>query len=97
MLNANLENLRQIHGDKALDAMKEIADLGGFGTVGDGMGQIPSDHRGGLDVAGVLSDGNTAVSNKSKDRIAELCGEKRQEQFATTSSAHKMPKKAEDK
>ena len=96
MLNANLNDLQKMHGkDEGLRAMREIADLGGFGSIGDGEGQISSAYAGGLDVAGVLSDSNTAVSEKAKERIAELCGEKRREQFATTSSAHKMQK--EDK
>lgn len=91
MLNPNLESLTKLHGDpeKALNAMKEIADLGGFGTVGDGQGQISPHFQGGLDVAGVLSDANTAVSDAAKDRIAKLCGEKRKEEFETTSSASK--------
>lgn len=91
MLNPNLKSLTELHGDpeKALNAMKEIADLGGFGTVGDGQGQISPHFEGGLDVAGVLSDANTAVSDAAKDRIAKLCGEKRKEEFETTSSASK--------
>lgn len=96
MLNPNLESLTKLHGDgvKALNAMREIADLGGFGTIGDGPGQINPQFQGGLDVAGVLSDANTAVSEKAKSRIAELCGEKRKEEFETTSSAgKKQPEK----
>lgn len=91
MLNPTLENLTELHGDrtKALNAMREIADLGGFGTVGDGPGQIHPLYGGGLDVAGVLRDDNTAVSGAAKDRIAKLCGEKRKEEFVTTSSAEK--------
>lgn len=92
MLNANIKDLTKMHGDKALDVMREIADLGGHGSVGSGPGQIDPNYSGGLDVAGVLSDANTAVSEKAKDRIAELCGEKRKEEFATTSSADKLPK-----
>lgn len=94
MLNPNLENLTELHGDsqKALSAFREIADLGGFGTVGDGQGQINPNYRGGLDVAGVLSDANTAVSEAAKNRIAKLCGEKRKEEFETTSSSDKQPK-----
>lgn len=91
MLNPNLENLTELHGDreKALNAFREIADLGGFGTVGDGQGQIDPHYRGGLDVAGVLSDSNTAVSEPAKNRIAELCGEKRIEEYKTSSSVNK--------
>jgi len=94
MLNPNLKNLTELHGstEKALNAMKEIADLGGFGTVGDGQGQIDPHYGGGLDVAGVLSDANTAVSEAAKSRIAKLCGEKRKEEFETTSSSDKQPK-----
>ena len=91
MLNPNLKSLTELHGDadKALNAMREIADLGGFGTIGDGPGQIHPHFQGGLDVAGVLSDANTAVSESAKSRIAKLCGEKRKEEFATTSSSDK--------
>jgi len=91
MLNANLKDLTEMYGDatKALNALREIGDLGGFGTIGDGPGQIHPLFQGGLDVAGVLSDGNTAVSESAKNRIAKLCGEKRKEEFATTSSADK--------
>ncbi len=93
--NVNFENLQQMHGEKAMDAFKEIADLGGFGTVGHGQGQISPDYRGGLDVAGVLSDANAAVSEKAKDRIAELAGVKRESEFKTTSSSGKMQKPKE--
>ena len=96
MLNPNLKNLTELHGDpeKGLNALREIADLGGFGTVGDGPGQIDPYYSGGLDVAGVLRDDNTAVSEVAKNRIAKLCGEKRKEEFATTSSSSKeQPKK----
>jgi hypothetical protein len=73
-LNVNLENLRAIHGDKAESAFREIADLGGFGAVGGGEGQIPPSYAGGLDVYGVLNPENTATSDKAKARIAELAG-----------------------
>lgn len=91
MLNANLKDLTALHGDaaKGLNALREIADLGGFGTIGEGPGQIHPLSVGGLDVAGVLSDDNTAVSEAAKNRIAKLCGEKRKEEFETTSSADK--------
>lgn len=92
MLNANIENLTKMHGEKAMDAFREIADLGGFGTVGEAQGQIHPGYGGGLDIAGVLSDANTAVSEKAKERIAELCGEKRKEDFPTKSSADKKQK-----
>lgn len=86
MLNPNLENLRAMHGEKAMDRFREIADLGGFGTVGNNPGDIDPNYRGGLDVAGVLSDKNTAVSERAKERIAEICGEQRKEEFASKSS-----------
>lgn len=73
-LNVNLENLTTLHGDKAAEVFREIADLGGFGTVGNGEGQIPASYAGGLDVYGVLNPENTAVSDKAKARIAELSG-----------------------
>lgn len=100
MLNPNIESLTKLHGsrDKAMAAYREIADLGGFGTIGDGPGQIHPENRGGLDVAGVLREDNTAISAAAKDRIAKLCGEKRIEEYNTSSSAAKMrqPKKDEE-
>lgn len=74
-MNANIKHLEKIHGKhKAESAFREIADLGGYGSVGGGEGSIPVNHAGGLDVAGVLAESNTAVSSKSKERIAELMG-----------------------
>jgi hypothetical protein len=84
-MNANLESLIQKHGgtlEKATPEQlraaerdfREIADLGGFGSVGTGEGHIHPAYAGGLDVAGVLTDSNTAVSEKAKARIAELTG-----------------------
>lgn len=91
--NPNLENMTAKHGDRATEVLREIADLGGFGTVGNGPGQINPNYRGGLDVAGVLNDSNTAVSSRAKDRIAELCGVVRDSEFKTTSSAEKQTNK----
>lgn len=97
-MNANIEDLKKIHGDKAEKVFEEIADLGGFGSVGVGEGKISSAYAGGLDVRGVLSPENTAVSEKAKDRIAELTGVDRKsvdtlvESGGGKSSAHKMQK-----
>lgn len=91
-LNVNLENLTTLHGDKALDAMKEIADLGGFGSVGNGQGQIDPAYRGGLDVAGVLSEQNSALSEKSKDRIAVLAGVTRHNSADVATVSSSAPK-----
>jgi len=85
-MNANLESLIIKHGGTLEKAspeqvraaerdFREIADLGGFGAVGtSGEGQIHPAYAGGLDLAGVLTDSNTAVSDKAKNRIAELTG-----------------------
>lgn len=100
-MNATLESLKKIHGDKAEAVFREIAETGGFGSVGSGQGQIDVNNPGGLDLAGVLADGNTAISNKDKDRIAELAGVDRGKATAlvdggeTTSSAGKMKGKGE--
>ena len=90
-LNVNRENLTTLHGDKADAAFREIADLGGYGEVGGGQGQISIDYPGGLDVQGVLDPANTAISSKAKDRIAELAGvnRKNSDDYKTTSSAFK--------
>jgi hypothetical protein len=89
--NVNLENLTTIHGDKATEVFREIADLGGYGAVGNGEGQISASYQGGLDIQGALDPGNTAVTSAAKDRIAELAGVKRgdSDNYKTTSSAHK--------
>ena len=73
-LNVNMENLTALHGDKAGEVFREIADLGGFGKVGEGQGEISPSYAGGLDVYGVLAESNTAHSSKDKERIAELSG-----------------------
>lgn len=89
-LNVNLENLTTMHGDKAEHVFREIADLGGYGNIGSGTGEISAAYAGGLDVAGVLNPANTAVSETAKDRIAQLAGVKRPDApIETTSSANK--------
>ncbi len=97
-MNANLEHLEKVHGSaaKAEAAFREIADKGGFGVVGKEPGQIHPAYAGGLDVAGVLADGNKDVSSAAKDRIAELMGVSRGkateivDKGGTKSSAEKM-------
>lgn len=71
-MNANLEDLKKIHGDKAEDVYREIADLGGFGNV-------PSRYSGGLDVFSVLDPSNTTITENDKDKIAKLAGVKRKD------------------
>jgi hypothetical protein len=89
--NVNLENLTTIHGDKAAEVFKEIADRGGYGSVGNTEGQISASYPGGLDIQGALDPNNTAITSADKDRIATLAGVKRgdSDSFKTTSSAHK--------
>ena len=97
-MNVTLDSLKKIHGDKAESVFREIADKGGFGAVGSGQGEIDPNYSGGLDVAGVLADGNKAIPSATKDRIAELAGVEREkataivDQGQTTSSADKMKK-----
>ena len=86
-MNVNLENLTTRHGEKAAEVFREIADLGGFGAVGNGEGQISAAYAGGLDIAGVLNPANTALSSKAKDRIAELAGVKRPDAPVPTESS----------
>lgn len=95
-MNVTIESLKKQHGDNAENVFREIADKGGFGSVGTGEGSIDPSYVGGLDVAGVLADSNKAVSKGDKDRIAELAGVDRDKATAivdggqTTSSADKM-------
>lgn len=94
-MNANLETLTKIHGkDKAEAAFREIADLGGYGSVGTGEGSIHPGYAGGLDLVGVLDPSNTAISSKDKDRIAELAGVNRKDadNHVGASSADKLKK-----
>jgi hypothetical protein len=74
MHNVTIESLKKIHGDKAESVFREIADKGGFGAVGTGEGSINPNYEGGLDIAGVLADSNTALTSAQKDKIAELAG-----------------------
>jgi hypothetical protein len=69
-----MKNLTERHGEKADEVFRELADLGGFGEVGDGQGQVSPHYAGGLGILGALREENTAVSPQAKDRIAELCG-----------------------
>ena len=54
-----------MYGDKADEVFREVRDLGGYGDV-------EISNPGGLGILGALRDDNTAISNKAKDRIAEL-------------------------
>lgn len=94
-VNVNLENLKEIHGDKAERVLSEIADIGGFGVVGSSENAISPSYSGGLDLQGVLDPSNTVVSEKAKDRIAELAGVDRKavESREFQSSAGKMKNK----
>ncbi len=50
-LNANRESLERLHGKKAEEVFRELCDLGGYGEVGTGQGQINIDSPGGLGYA----------------------------------------------
>lgn len=93
-LNVNKDNLTEMHGAKAEEVFREICDLGGYGAVGVGQGCVQFDYPGGLDIQGAIDPGNTAITSKAKDRIAELAGVKRKDSdnFKTTSSADKLGK-----
>ena len=73
-LNVNMESLTAMYGSeaKALEVFKEIADLGGYGNVGQGQGQVDPYYAGGLGILGALKEENTAISSAAKARIAEL-------------------------
>ena len=95
MDNVTEEKLRRLHGENAGKVFEQIADIGGFGKVGDGEGHINPSYAGGLDVRGVVDPNNTALTDSQKAKIAELAGmdtgdRKRIESGATTSSADKM-------
>lgn len=97
MDNVTLEALKDIHGEKAGKVFEQIADIGGFGKVGDGEGHINPSYAGGLDVRGIMDPANTALTGEQKSKIAKLAGmtsddRKRIESGETTSSADKMQK-----
>ena len=73
-LNVNMESLTKMYGSeaKALGVFREIADLGGYGDIGTGQGQVNPYYQGGLGILGALKEENTAISSRAKDRIAEL-------------------------
>jgi hypothetical protein len=73
-MNVTVESLKKQHGDKAEQVFREIADKGGFGAVGQGEGSIDPNYAGGLDVAGVLADGNKALSSAEKRPHRRPCG-----------------------
>ena len=109
-MNANLEFFIKQQGgtlEKATpeqlrvaeDKMRRVADLGGFGAIGIGEGNIHPAYAGGLDVSGVLDERNTALSSEAKEELASIMGVDRKEadkvaQGKGSSSADKM-KKAE--
>lgn len=99
-MNVTIESLRKTHGANAENVFREIADKGGFGTIGTGPGQIDPNYAGGLDVRGVIDSNNTAISETDKSRIAQLAGmagETRDiinEGGGTKSSAEKINTKA---
>ena len=71
-MNVTKESLEGKHKEKAEAVFQEIAQLGGYGN-------IPSHYSGGLDIFSVLEPSNTVISEKDKDRIAELSGVKRKD------------------
>lgn len=72
-MNANFEQMVEKHGvEEATKRLEEIRDLGGYGNV-------PIDYVGGFDVFGAIDPTNPAVSEKDKDRIAELAGVSRKD------------------
>ena len=76
-MNANFESIAKIHGkDKAAEVLRRIEQIGHYGN---GMGMS----GGGLDLAGVLTDSNDALSSKEKDEIAKLAGVTRAKATAT--------------
>lgn len=94
-MNANFESIAKIHGkEKAAEVLHRIEQIGGYGN---GMGMS----GGGLDLAGTLADGNTALSSKEKDEIAKLAGVTRShatsivdDKTGGVSSQHKMSEEA---
>lgn len=92
-LNVNREVLEKIHGKgKAEEAFREIVNLGGYGEVGTGQGQLNVDYPGGVSVLSALRDDNTAIPEKDKARIAELAGVDRKKEVDNfVGKAFEMP------
>jgi len=64
-----------------------IAELGGFGKVGDGQDQLSADRN--LDLTGVLDDGNKAVSDEARAEIKSILAAKKVEEPAEAPDAKK--------
>ena len=91
-INVNRENLTKMHGDKAEEVFREIADLGGYGAVGNQQGQINIDYAGGLSILSALRDENTHITPEAKDRIAKLAGVDRKKEIeGFVGKAHELP------
>lgn len=95
MDNVTIDKLKKLHGDDAGRVFEQIADIGGFGKVGDGEGNINPSYAGGLDIRGVVDPANSALTDAQKSKIADLAGMKaddraRIDSGATTSSADKI-------
>jgi hypothetical protein len=72
-MNVQYDEMAKKYGDvEAARRCDEIEALGGFGDR-------QSRNTGGLDIYGVIELSNTAISEKDKDRIAELSGFERKD------------------
>lgn len=68
----------------------KIAELGGFGTVGTGEGNLDPDSN--LDLSGVLDPENKALTDAKRDKIRELAGVSKTEDAQINEAAPKGKK-----
>lgn len=55
-----------------MENFAKIAEIGGFGKVGDGESALHEDRN--LDLTGVLDPENKAITEAAKNQIRELAG-----------------------
>lgn len=71
-MNVTADKLNRKFKGEGEDRFAKIAELGGFGKVGVGEGEL--DPESNLDLTGVLDADNSAVSDGDKNQIRTLAG-----------------------
>lgn len=76
-MNVTVESLEKKFKGEGESRFAKIAELGGFGAIGEAQNEISADRS--LDLAGVLDPENKAVTEGNKTKIGELLGESKSE------------------
>lgn len=72
MENVTAKKLESKFKGEGAERFAKIAELGGFGKVGDGESDLDTESN--LDISGVLDPANDAVTPGDKNKIKELAG-----------------------